>query len=257
MNKVQRLLGDVRRALQDYQMIRPGDRVCVGLSGGKDSLVLLYALEKLRSFYPVPFTLCAVRVDLGLPHEGDASLRSFCENKGVLLRTVDTSIAEIVFTARNEKHPCSLCSVLRKGALTDAAQELGCTVIAYAHHMDDFVETMMLNLGFEGRFYCFPPVTEFEDRNMRVIRPLMYVRERDTEALSRLLELPVLKNPCPMDGNSRRQEVKLLLNNLQSRDPALPERLFTAIRRAGLPDWPPEMPLKGRKTPVNGPKDVK
>ncbi len=249
----QKLIGDVRRALDDYQMIRDGDRVCVGLSGGKDSLALLYALIRLRDFYPHPFSLCACTVDLGfadgpLPCQTDR-LAAFCEKYGVLFRKVDTQIASIVFEARKEPRPCSLCSTLRKGALVQAAADMGCQRIALAHHKDDFAETAMMSLFNEGRFYCFPPVTAFEDRSMTVIRPLMYVAESSVRTFVRNMDLPVIPNACPMDGRSQRQEFKELIRELSRDRRGLRDRIFHAVLHGNLDDWPDLKPVRGRKTP--------
>lgn len=236
--KLQRLLSLTRQAVDTYQMIEQGDRVAVGLSGGKDSLTLLYALHGLQRFYPKSFKLEAITVDLGHPEFDSAALSRFCEQLGVPYTVVKTEIAKIVFEARKEPNPCSLCSRMRKGALNDAAKAHGCTKIAYAHHMDDAVETMLLSLIFEGRFHSFPPRTHLERTGLTVIRPLLFVQEADIVGFSRRFALPVAKSGCPANGRTTREYAKTLLRELNRNFPGVKERMFTAIRSAHLPDWP-------------------
>ena len=161
--KRQRLLSLVRQAVERYGMIEAGDRIAVGISGGKDSLTLLAALKELSGFYPKRFSVCAVCVDLGFGHTDDTKVRRFCEALGMELSVIPTRIGQIVMEERKEKNPCSLCVKMRKGALVQEALRMGCGRIAYAHHKDDFIETMLLSLIFQGQFYAFPPVTRFED----------------------------------------------------------------------------------------------
>ncbi|MBQ5951769.1 MAG: tRNA 2-thiocytidine(32) synthetase TtcA [Lachnospiraceae bacterium] len=252
--KEQRMLSLLRQAIRDYNMISDGDRVCIGLSGGKDSMTLLALMQKLSLFDDMHFTLCAVMVDLGFRSASDnasvfthdrtsdsvsvSDIASFCENKGVLFSRVDTQIAQIVFEAKNETRPCSLCANLRKGALVNEAVRLGCSKIAYAHHRDDMIETALLSVLQEGRFYCFPPVTDFEDKGLQILRPMMYVPESAIQTFVRENQTPVLKNPCPMDGRSRRQEAKELLYDLEKRHKGAKDQVFRAILNAGFDDWP-------------------
>ena len=215
--KLQHLLSLTRKAVDEYQMIEENDRIAVGISGGKDSLTLLYALHGLRRFYPKPFTLHAVTVDLGFPGTDYSAIRNLCEELEIPYTVVSTEIAPIIFQERKEENPCSLCAKMRKGALNQAIRELGCGKVAYAHHRDDLVETMLLSLIYEGRFFCFSPKTYLDRTGLWVIRPMMFVDEADVIGFKHKYKLPVVKNPCPADGNTRRQYVKELLAELNSK----------------------------------------
>lgn len=238
--KLQRLYSLTRQAIDDYGLIQSGDHIAVGVSGGKDSLALLYALCGLSSFYPEHFTVSAITVDLGYADFDSESIRRFCEQLSVPLVIIPTRIGEIVLEARKEANPCALCAKMRKGALIRAAMELGCNKIAFAHHMDDIIETMMMSLIYEGRFYAFPPYTYFEDTKLAVIRPLMYVTEAETAGFRNRYELPVCKNPCPVDGHSRREYVKQLIRGLEHENPGMKKRLFHAVVSGNISDWPPK-----------------
>lgn len=203
--KLQQLMSQTRRAIDDYGMIHTGDKIAIGISGGKDSLTLLYALHGLQRFYPEKFDLEAITVDLGNPDFDLSHIRHLCETMQIPYTVVKTEIAQIVFEERKEKNPCSLCAKMRKGALNDAVKKLGCNKIAYAHHKDDIVETMMMSLIYEGHFYSFPPITHLDRTNLTVIRPLMYVSEADVKGFCRKYQLPVVKSPCPADGYTKRQ----------------------------------------------------
>ena len=202
--KLQQLMSQTRRAIDDYGMIHTGDKIAIGISGGKDSLTLLYALHGLQRFYPEKFDLEAITVDLGNPDFDLSHIRHLCETMQIPYTVVKTEIAQIVFEERKEKNPCSLCAKMRKGALNDAVKKLGCNKIAYAHHKDDIVETMMMSLIYEGHFYSFPPITHLDRTNLTVIRPLMYVSEADVKGFCRKYQLPVVKSPCPADGYTKR-----------------------------------------------------
>lgn len=236
--KLQRLLSLVRQAVDRYEMIQEGDRIAAGVSGGKDSLTLLYALQKLSAFYPKAFEVCAVCVDLGFENTDYGALERFCREIGAELSVVHTRIGQIVMEERKEKHPCALCANMRKGALGKEALRMGCSKIAYAHHKDDFVETMLLSLLFQGRFYAFPPVTRFEDTGLTVLRPLMLAEEAQVKGFCRLYEIPVMKNACPADGKTKRAYAKELLARLQREHPGVKERMFHAITEGRIPDWP-------------------
>ena len=177
MKELQRILSYVRRAADEYEMIRAGDKICVGVSAGKDSLTLLVALAELRRFYPKPFTLCAVTVDLGFPGADYSEIEELCRRLSVEYRVVPTEIGKIVFDIRREKNPCSLCAKMRRGALHAAAKEMGCTSVALGHHFDDAVETFMLNLFYEGRIGCFSPVTYLSNTGLYLIRPMLSCRK--------------------------------------------------------------------------------
>lgn len=236
--KLQKLLSLVRQAVDRYEMMEAGDRIAVGVSGGKDSLTLLRALKELSAFYPKPFEVCGVCVDLGFENTDYDAFRRFCGELEVELSVVHTQIGRIVMEERKEKHPCALCAKLRKGALGKEVLRMGCNKIAYAHHKDDFVETMLLSLLFQGRFYAFPPVTHFEDTSLTVLRPLMLLEETQIKGFCRLYEIPVMKNACPADGKTKRAYAKELLVRLQREHPGVKERMFHAITQGQIPDWP-------------------
>ncbi|MBS6395782.1 MAG: tRNA 2-thiocytidine(32) synthetase TtcA [Clostridiales bacterium] len=235
--KLQKLLSLVRQAVEKYHMIEAGDRIAVGVSGGKDSLTLLYALKELSRFYPKPFSVCAVSVDLGFENTDFTEIEAYCEALGTEYSVVHTQIGQIVLKERKEKNPCSLCAKLRKGALVTEVQRLGCNKIAYAHHKDDFVETMLLSLIFQGQFYAFPPVTWFEDTKLSVLRPLMLVEEAQVKGFCSRYEIPVMKSPCPVDGTTRRAYAKELLAQIQREHPGAKERMFHAITEGNIYDW--------------------
>lgn len=239
--KLQQLMSQTRRAIDDYGMIHTGDKIAIGISGGKDSLTLLYALHGLQRFYPEKFDLEAITVDLGNPDFDLSHIRHLCETMQIPYTVVKTEIAQIVFEERKEKNPCSLCAKMRKGALNDAVKKLGCNKIAYAHHKDDIVETMMMSLIYEGHFYSFPPITHLDRTNLTVIRPLMYVSETDVKGFCRKYQLPVVKSPCPADGYTKRQYVKDLLRKLNLENPGVKERMFSAIINGNISDWTPRI----------------
>lgn len=239
--KLQQLMSQTRRAIDDYGMIHTGDKIAIGISGGKDSLTLLYALHGLQRFYPEKFDLEAITVDLGNPDFDLSHIRHLCETMQIPYTVVKTEIAQIVFEERKEKNPCSLCAKMRKGALNDAVKKLGCNKIAYAHHKDDIVETMMMSLIYEGHFYSFPPITHLDRTNRTVIRPLMYVSEADVKGFCRKYQLPVVKSPCPADGYTKRQYVKDLLRKLNLENPGVKERMFSAIINGNISDWTPRI----------------
>lgn len=239
--KLQQLMSYTRRAIDDYNMIQDGDRIAIGISGGKDSLTFLYALHGLQRYYPKKFDLEAITVDLGHPDFDVSGIHSLCETMRVPYTVVKTEIARIVFDERNEKNPCSLCAKMRKGALNDTIKKLGCNKIAYAHHKDDIVETMMMSLIYEGHFYSFPPITHLDHTDLTVIRPLMYVSEADVKGFCNKYQLPVVKSPCPANGYTKRQYVKDLLRKLNQENPGVKERMFSAIVNGNIPDWTPKI----------------
>lgn len=234
--KLQKLLSLTRKAIDDYQMISEGDRIAIGISGGKDSLTLLYALSELKRFYPVNFELTAISVDLGF-HTDYTRIRDLCESLQVPFYVVNTNIKQIIFEERKEKHPCSLCAKLRKGALNEEAIRLNCNKIAYAHHKDDVVETMMMSLIYEGRFHTFAPVTVWDRTGLSLIRPLIYVNEADIVGFKNKYALPVFKNPCSADGNTTREYATELIKEINNRTPGVRERLFNAVSDGTLKEW--------------------
>ncbi|MGN0424595.1 MAG: ATP-binding protein [Acetatifactor sp.] len=235
--KLQQVMSYVRRALDDYHMIQEGDRIAVGISGGKDSLTLLYALHGLKRFYPKKFEIHAVTVDLGFQNLNLEKIKQLCEELEVPYTIVKTDIADIVFNQRGEENPCSLCAKMRKGALNQAIKEAGCNKVAYAHHKDDVVETMLMSLIFEGRFHTFSPVTYLDRMDLTVIRPLMYMNEADVIGFVNKYNVPVVKSPCPADGHTKREYVKQLLRQLNLENPGVKERMFTAILGSNMKGW--------------------
>lgn len=238
---MKQIVSQVRRCVTDYRMIEPGDRIAVGVSGGKDSLVLLYALHKLSEFYPQPFTVEAVMVDMGLPGMDPGPLEDWCRALGVPFHRVPTQIYEIIFEARREKNPCSLCAKMRRGALHNAILELGLHKVALGHHREDAVETFFLSLFYEGRLSCFQPVTYLDRTGITQIRPLLYCREAQVASAAARNGLPVVKSGCPADGHTRRQEVKELVARLSGTYPQLQDYVFHAMQHLPLPEWGPQL----------------
>ncbi len=235
--KLQKLYSYVRRAVDDYNMIEDGDRIAIGISGGKDSLALLYALEGLRHFYPKKFDIVAVTVDLGFDNLDLSGIKALCDKLNVEYHIVKTDIAQIIFEERKEKNPCSLCAKMRKGALNEAMKNLGISKIAYAHHRDDVVETMLLSLMYEGRFHCFAPLTYLDRMEVTVIRPLIYVHEADVIGFVKRYDVPVVKSPCPADGNTKREYAHNLLKDMIKDNPGVKNRMFTAITESNIKGW--------------------
>ena len=234
---LQRLLSLTRKAVDTFNLIESGDKIAVGISGGKDSLTLLYALNGLKRFYPNSFTIEAITVDLGHPGFDLIQIKALCSELNVPYTIVQTEIAQIIFNERKEPNPCSLCAKMRKGALNDAAKKAGCNKIAYAHHKDDFVETMLMSMIYQGQFYAFPPVTHLDRTDLTVIRPLMLVSEADVKGFRNKYQLPVCKNPCPMDGHTNREAIKNLIRSINAEAPGVRERLFHAVSYGNLPGW--------------------
>lgn len=236
--KLQRLLSLVRQAVDQYEMIGEGDHIAIGISGGKDSLTLLYALHHLRHFYPKRFSLSAITVDLGLGNMNLEPVRELCTQFEIPYEVIPTDIGKVLFDIRQESNPCSLCAKMRKGALNTKALELGCNKIAYAHHRDDLIETAMLSLLYEGRFHAFSPRTLLDRTGLTVVRPMLFVTEADVKGFRNKYNLPVCKNPCPMDGHTRREYVKNLISTLEHENPGVKDRLFRAVLEGKLEGWP-------------------
>lgn len=237
---MQKLLSYTRRAVDHYHMIEEGDRIAVGVSGGKDSLALLVALANLRRFYPKHYDVVAITLEMGYEEMDFSAVQVLCDSLGVEYIRVPTQIKQIVFDIRREENPCSLCAKLRRGALHDAALAAGCKKVALGHHFDDVVETYMLSLMYEGRISCFKPVTWLDRRGITLIRPLLYTPEHYIRSFARRENLPIVHNPCPADGNTKRQEVKDLLRTLEKENRGLRERIFGAIQRYPLDGWEPD-----------------
>ena len=237
--KLQQLMSYTRRAIDDYEMIADGDHIAVGISGGKDSLTLLYALHGLMRFYPHPFRLTAITVDLGHPGFQADKIENLCRELNVPFHLVKTEIGPIIFQERKESNPCSLCAKMRKGALNTKAKEIGCNKVAYAHHKDDVVETMLLSLIYEGRFHTFSPKTYLDRMDLTVIRPLLFVDEADVIGFKNKYGIEIEKSPCPVDGYTKRQYAKELLHDISKENPGTKERMFTAIRNSHINGWQP------------------
>lgn len=227
--KLQQVYSITRKAIDDYHMIEEGDKIAVGISGGKDSLTLLYALHGLQRFYPKKFSLYAITVDLGFQNLNLDEITKLCLQLEIPYHIVKTDIGKIIFEDRKESNPCSLCAKMRKGALNTAIKELGCNKVAYAHHKDDVVETMMMSLIYEGRIHTFRPVTYLDRMDLTVIRPLIYMKEADVIGFVNKYEVPVVKSPCPADGHTKREYVKNLIRDINLETPGVKDRMFTAI----------------------------
>lgn len=234
---MQKLMGLVRRCVEDYEMIRPGDRVAVGISGGKDSLVLLQLLQGLRQYSD--FDLEAVTIDMGLGMDYSA-VQAFCDELGVPYTIVKTEIGPIIFDYRKEKNPCSMCAKMRRGALNQAILDRGIHKLALGHHYDDAVETFLMSLLYEGRISCFQPVTELDRMGVTQIRPMLYIHEKTVENFASRMDLPVVSNRCPVDKHTKREEIKQLIFDLSKTYPDLKERIFGAMQRLPLPEWEPK-----------------
>ncbi|MBO7396337.1 MAG: tRNA 2-thiocytidine(32) synthetase TtcA [Ruminococcus sp.] len=236
---MQKILGHMRKAIQQYHMINDGDSIAVGVSGGKDSVALLVGLARLRSFIGIDYDITALTIDPafgGVPTDY-SPVTELCGALGVNHVIVPTQIGEIVFDVRREPNPCSLCSRMRRGALTNAAAELGCNKIALGHNYDDTVETFLMNLFTEGRIGCYSPVTMLEDRDIAVIRPLVLAEEREIRRAVRRGGLPVVKSVCPADGHTNRERTKSLIAQLEHDDHGIKDRLFGAMVRGDIDGW--------------------
>ena len=233
---MQRILGHMRRAAAEYDMLRSGDRICVGVSGGKDSLVLLYGLAQLRRFIGIDYELEAVTIDpvFGGSQCDYSAVTELCKSLGIRHTVVISEIGSIVFDIRREKHPCSLCAHLRRGAIHNTAVELGCNKIALGHSLDDAVETFFMNLFNEGRIGCFSPVTHLEKKDLYMIRPLIFAEEKEIRRAAARTGLPVVKSQCPADGNTNRQRMKEFLREMEHKDHGFRERIFGAMRRGNI-----------------------
>ena len=234
---MQHILGLVRRCVEDYNMIEARETVAVGVSGGKDSLLTLTALARLRAFYPKPFRVEAITLETGMPGMDFSPVADYCAQLDVPYTRISVPVYDIVFNERKEKNPCSLCAKLRRGSLNTALTEKGIRKIALGHHYDDAVETLLMNLLFEGRIGCFQPVTFLDRTGVTQIRPLLYCHEDDIRRVALRENLPIVHNPCPMDGHSRRQEVKELIASLEERYPDLKQKLFGSLQRYPLYGW--------------------
>ncbi|MBQ7974544.1 MAG: tRNA 2-thiocytidine biosynthesis protein TtcA [Clostridia bacterium] len=230
----------IRKAIEDYNMISEGDKVAVGVSGGKDSLILLRCLSDLSRYYPKKFTVCGISLDMGFGADYEP-IKRMCDELDVEYKVRKTDIKEIIFDIRNEKNPCSLCAKMRRHLLNESAIEAGSRKIALGHHNDDVLETFLLSLMYEGRINCFSPVTHLDRMDVYQIRPMIYVRERDIRGAVKKYDIPVVHNSCPANGVTKRQYMKELISRLEKENyPGLRKRLFTAIRGSDIQGWKPE-----------------
>ncbi len=231
---IKRILSYTRRAVDDYGMIEQGDRIAVGVSGGKDSLALMCAMAHLRGFYPKKFEVCAITVDMGFEKADFSKIEALAKELQIEYTVIKTKISNIIFDVRQEKNPCSLCAKMRRGALNRAALELGCNKIALGHHLDDVVETFFLNLLYSGRIGTFSPVTKLDRTGLVSIRPFVYLPEKNVRYFASKEGLPVIESCCPKDGNSEREEMKNLILSLSKKNKDLKNKVFGAIKRSNL-----------------------
>ncbi len=236
---MQKILGNMRKAIQQYKMIENGDRIAVGISGGKDSLILLKGLAQLRSFIGIDYDIVGITID---PQFGGISGNysipaKMCSDLGIPYHIIPTHIGEVVFEIRHEKNPCSLCARMRRGAIHGAASELSCNKIALGHNFDDTVETFIMNLFNEGRIGCYSPKTLLEDKNLTVIRPMIYCKEREIRRAVRTSGIDVVKSACPADGHTNRQKTKEFIAETERRDHGFKDRVFGAIQRGNIDGW--------------------
>lgn len=236
---MRKILSRTRAAVDDYKMIRDGDKIAVGVSGGKDSVMLLKVLCDLKRFYPARFDIVAITLDMRFENkDGDFSaIKKLCDEYDVEYVVKRTDLYEIIFNIRNEESPCSLCARMRRGILHDTAKEHGCNKIALGHHLDDAAETFMMNLLIESRIGCFAPVTYLSRRDITMIRPMIYLRESAVEQAVERLSLPVIESKCPVNEKTKREDAKILLKKLSDEYGDVPERIIGAMQRASIDRW--------------------
>jgi len=240
---MRKLMSDLRKCVKDYHMLESGDRVVVGISGGKDSLVLLRLMAELRDHSAIPFELQAVTLNMGYEEMDFSPVAALCKTLNVPYSIRATQIREIIFDIRKDDNPCALCAKLRRGILNETAGALGANKVALGHHFDDAIETFALSLIYEGRLNSFLPVTYLDRTGLTLIRPMLYIHEKTIENFAVRQSLPVVHNPCPADKNTRREDVKALLYELEGRYPGLKDHIFGGLQRSPLPGWKPEKSL--------------
>ena len=234
---MQKILGNMRKAIQDYNMIQDGDKIAVGLSGGKDSVILLNALYRLKQFLPINFDIMAITIDPGFDNFDTSYLKDLCYNLGIEYVIYDSHIKDIVFDIRNEKNPCSLCANLRRGMLNSVAIEHGCNKIALGHHMDDVIETLFLSLFYEGHIHTFSPVTYLSRSNIYLIRPMIYVEEKQIKSVINKSDFKIMNKCCSQDGFTKREYMKDLFKKLILDIPNVRSNIFGAIKRSNIKGW--------------------
>lgn len=236
---MQKILGHMRKAINEYDLIQNGDRICVGVSGGKDSIVLLHGLSLLRRFTGIDYEITALTLDMGFGGiSGNFTpLADFCRESGIEYHVIRTQIGEIVFDVRKEPNPCSLCARMRRGALHDAAVSLDCNKIALGHNYDDVVETFIMNLFTEGRIGCFSPISFLERKQIHLIRPLVLANEREIKKACLKNRLPIIKSRCPADGFTNRQKTKEFIAEMERSSHGFKDRIFGAMKRGNVDGW--------------------
>lgn len=234
---LQKLYSYTRQCIQQFDLIQDGDKIAIGISGGKDSLTLLYALAGLRKFLPKKFEIIAVTADLGFGEFDISEIRKLCEELEVEYHLIKTDIAEILHQKIQKGTYCAMCAKLRKGAINNFAKDKGCNKVAYAHHQDDMIETMMLSLIYEGQFYCFGPKTYYKEADITVIRPLINIPEKNVIGFRNKYSLPCVKNPCPHDGVTRRQYIKNLVAQINRDNPGVKTKMYNAILKGKIYEW--------------------
>lgn len=234
---MQKLLSLLRSCVDDYQMINEGDRIAIGVSGGKDSLTLLVLMAALQKFYPKHFTLEAFCIDMGLSGMDFSPVEKLCEALEVPFSRIKTQIGKIIFDYRKEKNPCSMCAKMRRGALSNAIAEHGFYKVALGHHYDDAVETFMMSLLYEGRISCFQPVTYLDRTKITQIRPMLYITEQAVTHFAERKNLPIVHNTCPADKHTKREEVKQLVYEMSGRYPDVKAHIFEGMQKLPLPEW--------------------
>ena len=234
---MKKTLGCIRKADTDFHLIGDGDRVAIGVSGGKDSLLLLHALSLYRQFSHKNFTLQAITVDNGLGSPDYSAVSSLCDSLDIPFRIVETQIGDIIFNYRKEKNPCALCAKMRRAVLANTCLELNCNKLALGHHRDDAINTLLLSLFHEGRFRTFHPCTTMSRTGITVIRPLVYLPESHVKHMQKVLDLPVVQSACPADGKTEREKMSLLLREIRTVFPDAPERLLHALQHEPYDLW--------------------
>ncbi len=236
---MQKILGYMRRAITEFDLIQNGDKIAVGVSGGKDSMVMLRGLYLLKRFIGIDYDIVAVTLDpcFGGVQNDYTPVQKLCEEMGIEYILKRTGIGQIVFDIRNEEHPCSLCARMRRGALHDAAKERGCNKVALGHNNDDAVETFFMNLFIEGRIGCFAPKSYLSRKDVTVIRPLAFAPEKDIRSAANRNSLPIVKSACPVDGHTKREEMKQFIKEREKADRGFTDRIFGAMRRSGIDGW--------------------
>lgn len=237
MSNIKKLLGQIRKAIEDYNMIQEGDRIVVGVSGGKDSITLLVLLKQLQSFFPVRFDLEAITLTMGIGEFDLTPVKELCKSIGVNYTIEETVIGKIVFEERNESNPCSLCANLKRGALHNVAKKLNCNKVAFAHHRDDVIETFLLSTIYAGKLQTFSPVTYLKRKELHLIRPMIYIEEKHVKEYIKANNLITVPSPCHVDGKTKRQYIKELLMEMHKDNKNVKNNIFGAIRRSGKDGW--------------------